>query len=63
MMRNDYLDAIIRRGNELNMLEQAAALYDPKSVSFIRWAVAGVFGLLVALLPSVCTAQAFIQII
>ena len=63
MMRNEYLDAIIRRGNELNMLEQAAALYDPKNVSFIRWAVAGVFGLLVTLLPSVCTAQAFIQII
>ena len=54
---------MIRRGNELNVLEQAAVLYIPKNSSIIRWAVAGAFGLLVTLLPSVCTAHAFLQMI
>ena len=63
MMRDEYLNAIIRRGNELNMLEQAAVLYSSRSSSLVRWAVAGAFGLMVMLLPSVCTAHAFFQII
>ena len=63
MMRDEYMNAVIRRGNELNMLEQAAVLCDPKNSSIIRWAVAGAFGLLVTLLPSVCTAHAFLQMI
>ena len=63
MMRNEYVNAVIRRGNELNVLEQAAALYNPKGSSAVRWAVAATFGLLVMLLPSVCTAHTFIQII
>ena len=63
MVQNEYLNAVIRRGNELNVLEQAAVLYDPKHFSIIRWAVAGAFGLLVTLLPSVCTAHAFLQMI
>ncbi len=62
-MRNEYLDAVIRRGNELNILEQAAALADPGRASVIRWAVAAGFGLLATLIPSVCTAHAFFQMI
>ena len=63
MMRNDYLNRVIRRGNELEVLDRAAVLCRPRKSSAVRWAVAGVFGLLVTLLPSVCTAYAFFQII
>ena len=59
-MRDEYLNQIIRRGNELAVLEQAALSY-PKSTSAIRWAVAAACGMLVTLLPSVCTAHAFFQ--
>ncbi|MBR6442252.1 MAG: hypothetical protein IKS46_01085 [Clostridia bacterium] len=62
-MRDDYLNNIILRGNELNLLEQAASVPFPKNASVIRWAVAAAFGLLVTLLPSVCTAHAFFQMI
>ena len=62
MMRDDYLEKIIRRGNELNLLEQASACF-PARTSAIRWAVAAAFGLLVALLPAAGTAQAFAQMI
>ena len=62
-MRDDYLKNIILRGNELNLLEQAASVSFPKNASAVRWAVAGAFGLLITLLPSVCTAHAFFQII
>ena len=61
-MKNDYLEQVIRRGNELNALEQAA-LYLPARSSAVRWVVAAAFGLLVTLLPSVGTAHAFFQII
>ncbi|MBR3334198.1 MAG: hypothetical protein IKG23_07915 [Clostridia bacterium] len=61
MMRNDYLDHVIRRGNELSLLDQAAALCLPRRTDAVRWAVAAAFGLLVTLLPSVCAAQAFFQ--
>ncbi len=63
MMPDQYLNEIIRRGNELSMLEQAAALCGPGKSSVVRWAVAAAFGFLVTLLPSVCTAQAFFQMI
>lgn len=59
-MRDEYLNRIIRRGNELAVLEQAALSY-PRSTAAIRWAVAAAFGALVTLLPSVCTAHAFFQ--
>ena len=62
MMRDDYLNGIIRRGNQLALLEQAA-LSIPEKGSPVRWIVAAAFGLLVALFPSVCTAQAFFQMI
>ena len=61
-MRDDYMNGIIRRGNELALLEQAAALM-PEKGSPVRWIVAVAFGALVALFPSVCTAQAFFQMI
>ena len=61
-MRDDYLNGIIRRGNELALLEQAAALM-PEKGSPVRWIVAAALGTLVALFPSVCTAQAFFQMI
>ena len=59
-MRDEYLNRIIRRGNELAVLEQAALSYT-KSTSVIRWVGAAAFGTLVTLLPSVCTAHAFFQ--
>ena len=62
-MRDDYLKNIILRGNELNLLEQAASVSFPKNASAVRWAVAGAFGLLITLLPSVCTAHAFFQML
>ncbi len=62
MMRDPYLQEIICRGNELILLEQAA-LSVPKKASPVRWAVAAAFGLLITLLPSVCNAQTFLQMI
>ena len=61
-MRNDYLNSVIRRGNELAVLEQAALIY-PRKASPVRWIVAAAFGILFSLIPSVCTAQAFLQMI
>ena len=62
MMRDDYLNEIIHRGNELAVLEQAALSF-PKKDSLIRWVVSAAFGVLFSLIPSVCSAQAFFQII
>ena len=62
MMRDDYLNGIIHRGNELAVLEQAAFSF-PKKDSLIRWVVAAAFGMLFSMIPSVCSAQAFFQII
>ena len=62
-MRNDYLNNVIRRGNELAVLEQAALIF-PKKTSPVRWIVAAAFGVLFSLIPSVCcSAQAFFQMI
>ena len=61
-MRDPYLNNIIHRGNELALLEQAA-LSVPKKESPVRWIVAAAFGVLVTLFPSVCTAQALLQLI
>jgi len=61
-MRNDYLNDVIRRGNELAVLEQAV-LSIPRKTSPIRWIVAAAFGVLFSLIPSVCFAQAFFQMI
>ena len=62
MMRNDYLNNVIRRGNELAVLEQAALIF-PKKTSPVRWIVAAAFGVRFSLIPSVCSAQAFFQMI
>ena len=62
MMRDPYVNEIIRRGNELAVLEQAA-LSLPEKASPVRWVVAAAFCALVALFPSVCTAHAFFQMI
>ena len=62
MMRDQYLNDIIHRGNELALLEQAA-LSVPEKTSPVRWIVAAAFGVLVTLFPSVCTAQALLQMI
>ncbi len=62
MMRNDYLNDVIRRGNELAVLEQAA-LSIPRKTSPVRWTFAAAFGVLLSLIPSVCSAQAFFQMI
>ena len=60
-MHDDYLKQIIRRGNELVLLDHAAALSFPKKTAALRWTVAAAFALLITLLPSVCSAQAFFQ--
>ena len=62
MMRDQYLNEIILRGNELAVLEQAA-LSVPEKASPLRWIVAATFGVLVTLFPSVSTAQALLQMI
>ena len=61
-MRNEYLSEVVRRGNELNLLEEAALVFPRKSNS-VRWIVAAAFGALLTLIPSACTAQAFLRII
>lgn len=61
-MRNDYLSQVIRRSQELSILERAALSFPEKS-SPLRWIVAGACGVLVTLFPAVCTAQAFFQMI
>ena len=63
MMRDEYLNKIILRGNDITVLEQAALLF-PRKTSAVRWAVAAAFGMLLTFLPSVCTAaHAFSHII
>ena len=62
MMHDDYLNEIIHRGNELAALEQAALVF-PKKDSPVRWIVAAALGVLLSLIPSVCSAQAFFQMI
>ncbi len=62
MMHDDYLNEIIHRGNELAVLEQAALVF-PKKNAPVRWIVAAAFGVLLSLIPSVCSAQAFFQMI
>ncbi len=59
MMSSKYLSEIVRRGNELNLLEQAALTFPQKGTS-VRWIVAAAFGALLTLIPSACTAQAFL---
>ena len=61
-MRDQYLNDIIHRGNELALLERAA-LSAAKKESPVRWIVAAAFGMLVTLFPSVCTAQALLPMI
>ena len=61
-MHDDYVNEVIRRGNELAVLEQAFLSF-PKRTSAVRWIVAAAFGTLVALFPSVCSAYTFFQII
>ena len=61
-MRDPYLNTVISRGNELAVLERAASLL-PEKASPVRWIVAAAFGAAVALFPSVCSAQAFFQMI
>ena len=56
-MNNTYLDQVIRRGNELNLLEQAAVCFLERS-GVMRWAIAAALGLIFTLLPSVTAAQA-----
>ena len=62
MMHNDYLNSVIRRGNELAVLEHAALAF-PKKASPVRWIVVAAFGVLFSLIPSVCSAQAFFHMI
>ena len=62
MMSSEYLNKVVRRGNELGVLEQAA-LALPKKSAPVRWIVAAAFGALLTLIPSACTAQVFLQII
>ena len=62
MMRDDYLNEIIHRGNELAVLEQAALMF-PKKNTPVRWIVAAAFSMLFSLIPSVCSAHAFFQMI
>jgi hypothetical protein len=57
-MRDGYLNDVIRRGNELSVLEQAALSF-PEKASGIRWVLAAACCALVALFPSVCSACAF----
>ncbi len=61
-MRDPYLNEVIRRGNELALLERAASSI-PKKAPPVRWIVAAALGVLATLFPSVCTAQAFLQMI
>ncbi|MBO6092418.1 MAG: hypothetical protein J6P40_02155 [Oscillospiraceae bacterium] len=61
MMHDEYLTEVIRRGNELTLLEQAASLTPSGHSSAVRWIVATACGLLFTLIPSVCGAQAFFQ--
>ena len=63
MMPNEYLNRIVRRANELALLEQSASFCAPKrtGAAAVRWAIGAAFGLLVTLLPSVCSAHAFFQ--
>ncbi len=56
-MRDDYLDQVIRRGRELASLERAADSFVSGRSAALRWIVAGAFGLLAALFPSVSAAR------
>ncbi len=62
-MRDDYLNQVISRGNELCLLDCAAACSLPVKSRTVRWVIAAGFALLLTLFPSVCSAQAFFPII
>ena len=62
-MRDDYLNQVICRGNELSLLDRATACSLPANSSTVRWVFAAGFALLLTLFPSVCSAQAFFPII
>ncbi len=62
-MQDEYLKEVIRRGNELTLMERAASLTPSRHTSAVRWVVATACGLLFTLIPSVCGAQAFYQMI
>ena len=62
-MHDDYLNRVIRRGNDLCRLDHAAVLSFPKRTVPVRWVVAAAFALLLTLFPSVCSSQAFFQIV
>ena len=62
-MRDDYLNQVICRGNELSLLDRAAACSLTEKKSTVRWFVAAGFALLLTLFPSVCSAQVFFPII
>ena len=52
-MRDEYLNQVIRRGNELSVLDQAARRLENLKTSrggALRWAVAAGLGLLTALI-------------
>ena len=61
-MRESYLDQVIRRGNELELLERAAASRPAGLSAAVRWAVATALGLLALLYPSISAAQALLYI-
>lgn len=61
-MRSDYMNEVIRRGNELTLLDRAASNLE-KDVSLVRWIVGAAFGVLVTFFPAICSAQAFFGMI
>ena len=60
-MRDDYLDKVLLRADELTALSAAAALKKDRSAA-LKWAVAVSFGLLTALLPAAGAAQSLMMI-
>ena len=57
-MKDQYLQAVIRRGKELERLDRAARLL-PEGRSVGKWVIAAALGLTGVLIPAVGAAQPF----
>lgn len=58
-MKEQYLQNVLRRADELTLLDKAAAVM-PDRASIGKWILAAALGLISLLYPAMSAAQAFI---
>ena len=61
-MKEQYLQSVLRRADELALLDQAAAVI-PDRASIGKWILAAALGLISLLYPAMSAAQTLTQLI